>query len=113
MERARQPGDVAARARVTDREPHHDGIVDRDRNDRDRRGRVLGEHRGARADGHEHVGCERDQLGQQSRQTFRLALCPAELESEVLPLDIAKLAHALAERIDVVRCVTGSGAAPR
>ena len=103
-ERRAEPGHVAARVR----EAAHDAVGDRigrgGHDDRNRAGFHGGE-RGRRAARKDHIGLRARELGRERRKAVPLAVRRAVVENEVLALDVAGLAHALPERLQVRQVV--------
>jgi hypothetical protein len=83
-----------------------------DRSDDDGDGRSGGSNRpcGARCGGPEHIGLRCDELGRQGRQALEFIVGEAELEPDILPIDVAEFGQspeqtiqAVGGRLDVVR----------
>jgi len=92
------PGHVAARAAETRHEPGLHGIDAAERHDdRDRPGRVSRRADGARSHRDDHVDIRPNQLGGQAREPAEVALRESILERDVLPRQVAQLAHRLPE----------------
>jgi len=96
---AGQPRDVATGPRKARHEPLRDRIGDDRHDNRDHGGGTLRGDRLARPGDDDGVNLRVDQLGNESRQTLRVAIREGRPDDEIPPLDIAQLAHPLDERL--------------
>src|SRR5262249_54364712 len=88
-----QPRDIAPWPGKT---RHDSGAkrISRDKDNWDRPGKVFRGENGRRTDGHQDVHLESDELGNQITETYISSLRPSCFNREVLPLNVAVLAHA-------------------
>src|SRR5262249_42422293 len=88
-----QPRDIAPWPGKT---RHDSGAkrISRDKDNWDRPRKIFRGENGRRTDGHEDVHLESDELGNQITETYIPSLRPSCFNREVLPLNVAVLAHA-------------------
>jgi len=95
--REARPGDVAAGSAQAVDQPGLDRIAREDHDDRDGLRRGLRGQRGRARGRDDHVHLEPDQIGGEGGQPLDVALGPAVLDLQVLPIDPAELAQAAQE----------------
>jgi hypothetical protein len=105
----RDPGDVAARARVARNEARPIGERHVGEHDRDRGRRPLGRLGGLRARGAEHLDRTANQLSRELRQTLGVPLGPADLDGDVLTLDVPELSQASLKGLQIGEALGGRG----
>jgi hypothetical protein len=98
----RQASDVSAWVGKAIDDARRDGIADRRKHDRYRRRRVAHGAHEERRRRYDHVRFQAHELGRKRREAFRSSTGRTVDEGDVLALEVAEVAHAAAEGIEMV-----------
>src|SRR6516164_2795610 len=109
------PGNISTRSRKARDQPRTDRVSRLGHDDRDFMRRLLGCQGGGCEPSDDHVDFETDQIGGQFRKPVEVSFRRSKLKSNVLPLDIPKIAQSLPKlppklfRIDIANDQSADG----